>query len=150
MEGALKVDVDRATFESGASPDCHMATWTDDKAQEWVGIPLWTLAGFVDDEVKHDGPAYNDALADAGYTIDVVAADGYTVSLDSTRVTRNDNIIVALTVNGTPLPDDYFPLRLVGSELQKNEMIGMINSIIVHVPGRCRRRRRRAPGRPGA
>lgn len=135
MEGALMVDVDRATFESGASPDCHMATWTDDKAQEWVGIPLWTLAGFVDDEVKHDGPAYNDALADAGYTIDVVAADGYTVSFDSTRITRNDNIIVALTVNGTPLPDDYFPLRLVGSELQKNEMIGMIDSIIVHVPG---------------
>ena len=135
MKGALVVDVDRATFESGASPDCHMATWTDDKAQEWVGIPLWTLVGFVDDEVKHDGPAYNDALADAGYTIDLVAADGYTVSLDSTRVTRNDNIIVALTVNGNPLPDDYFPLRVVGSDLQKNEMVGMIDTIIVHVPG---------------
>ncbi len=135
LEGALIVDVDRATFESGASPNCHMGTWTDDKAQEWVGIPLWNLVGFVDDEIKHDGPAYNDALAEAGYTIDVVAADGYTVSLDSTRVNRNDNIIVALTVNGNPLPDDYYPLRLVGSDLEKSEMVGMIASIIVHVPG---------------
>ena len=134
LEGALTQDVDRATFESGAAPNCHGVTWTDDKAQEWVGIPLWALVGFVDDEVKHEGPAYNDALADAGYTIDVVASDGYTISFDSLRVKRNDNIIVAYLVNGNPLPDKYYPLRLVGSDLDKSEMVGMVAQIIVHVP----------------
>ena len=133
LEGAITEDMDRATFESGASPNCHGVTWTDDKAQDWVGIPLWLLVGRVDDEIKHEGPAFNDALADAGYTVDVVASDGYTVTFDSARVKRNNNIIVAYQVNGNPLPDKYFPLRLVGSDLQKNEMVGMIAKIVVHV-----------------
>ncbi len=132
LEGAITEEMDRATFESGASPNCHAQTWTDDKAQPWVGIPLWLLVGRVDDDVKHNGPAFNDALADAGYTVDVVASDGYMVSFDSARVKRNDNIIVANTVNGNPLPDKYYPLRLVGSDLQSNEMAGMIIKIVVH------------------
>ena len=69
-------------------------------------------------------------------------------------------------MNGNPLPEKYFPLRLVGSDLAKNEMTGMIEKIMVHVPAagaRChrdartdrhnrpRRRRRSRPGhhRPG-
>jgi DMSO/TMAO reductase YedYZ molybdopterin-dependent catalytic subunit len=133
LEGAINELMDRATFESGASPNCHGVAWTDDKAQEWIGIPLWLLVGRVDDDIKHDGPAFNDDLAAAGYTVDVVATDGYTVSFDSAKISRNDNIIVANTVNGNPLPEKYFPLRLVGSDLQKNEMAGAIEKIIVHV-----------------
>jgi DMSO/TMAO reductase YedYZ molybdopterin-dependent catalytic subunit len=134
LEGAINELMDRATFESGASPNCHGVTWTDDKAQDWVGIPLWLLVGRVDDDVKHEGPAFNEALADAGYTVDVIASDGYTVSFESSRLKRNDNIIVAHLVNGNPLPEKYYPLRLVGSDLQKNEMAGMIVQIVVHVP----------------
>ena len=131
LEGAQNVDVDRSTFESGASPNCHMASWTDDKAQEWVGIPLWALVGFVDDEIKHEGPAFNDALADAGYSVEIIASDGYTVTMESACVKRNDNIIVAITANGNPLPEKYYPLRLVGSDLAKNEMTGAITTIKV-------------------
>jgi DMSO/TMAO reductase YedYZ molybdopterin-dependent catalytic subunit len=134
LEGAISELMDRGTFESGASPNCHGVTWTDDKAQEWVGIPLWLLVGRVDDEIKHEGPAFNDALADAGYTVDVVSSDGYTASFESARIKRNDNIIVAYLVNGNPLPEKYYPLRLVGSDLQKSEMVGMIEKIVVHVP----------------
>lgn len=133
LEGARNELMDRATFESGASPNCHGVTWTDEKAQDWVGIPLWLLVGRVDDEIAHEGPAFNDELAKKGYTVDVVAVDGYTVSFNAARINRNDNIIVANTVNGNPLPDKYFPLRLVGSDLQKNEMAGAIEKIIVHV-----------------
>lgn len=133
LEGAMNELMDRATFESGASPNCHGISWTDEKAQEWIGIPLWLLVGRVDDDVKHDGPAFNDALAETGYTVDVVATDGYKVSFDSARINRNDNIIVAISVNGNPLPDKYFPLRLVGSDLEKNEMSGAIEKIIVNV-----------------
>ena len=127
LEGTISEDMDRATFESGAAPNCHGVTWKDDKAQDWLGIPLWLLVGRVDDDIKHEGPAFNDALSAAGYTIEVVASDGYTVTFDSARVQRNNNIIVAFQVNGNPLPDKYFPLRLVGNDLAKNEMVGMIS-----------------------
>ncbi len=135
MDGAISETMDRATFESGASPNCHTASWTDDKAQEWRGIPLWLMVGRVDDEIIHEGPAYNDQLAEMGYTVDIISSDGYTVSIDSSRMTRNDNIIVAHLVNGNPLPEKYFPLRLVGSDLEKSEMAGMITKIVVHVEG---------------
>jgi len=133
LDGAISETMDRATFESGASPNCHMVSWKDDKAQEWTGIPLWLLVGRVDDEIKHEGPAFNDELVTMGYTVDVVASDGYTVTIDSSRIARNDNIIVAHLVNGNPPPEKYFPLRLVGADLEKSEMIGMISQIVVHV-----------------
>lgn len=134
LEGAISEDMDRATFESGSSPTCHGVTWTDDKAQVWSGIPLWLLVGRVDDATKHEGNAYNDALADQGYKVDLVASDGYTVTLDSAKIKRSDTILVAYLVDGNPLTDKYFPLRLVGEGLAKNEMIGGIEKIVVHVP----------------
>jgi DMSO/TMAO reductase YedYZ molybdopterin-dependent catalytic subunit len=134
LEGAINELMDRATFESGSAPNCHGVSWKDDKAQDWSGIALWLLVGRVDDAIKHEGPAFNDALAKAGYTVDVVGSDGYTVTLDSARIARNNNILVAYKVNDTPLPDQYYPLRLVGSDLSKKEMVGKIAKIIVHVP----------------
>ncbi len=131
LDGALSKPTDRASIESCGAPQCHGTSWTDDKAQEWVGVPLYLFVGSVDDEIEHEGPAFNDALADAGYNVDVIAADGYTVTFDAARVKRNKNIIVAYKVNENPLPDEYFPLRLVGSDLSKKEMAGMIAQIKV-------------------
>ena len=132
LEGAITEDMDRNTFESGASAHCHLATWEDDHAQTWEGIPLWLLVGRVDDENKHEGQAFNREVADAGYTVDVVAADGYTVSLDSARIKENDNMIVAYLVNENPLDEGDFPLRLVGDDLEKSEMVGQIAQILVN------------------
>ncbi len=134
MEGALSLVMDRGTFESGAAPDCHGATWTDEGGQVWSGIPLWRLAGWVDDEIKHEGPAFSDELAKVGYQIEVIAADGYSVMLDSERVTRRDDLVVAYLVNGEPLPEKYFPLRLVGAGLEKSEMVGNIAAIRLYLP----------------
>ncbi|HCS40100.1 MAG TPA: hypothetical protein DIW44_11020 [Anaerolineaceae bacterium] len=133
LEGAINELMDRATFESGSSPKCHGVTWKDDKGQEWAGIPLWLLVGRVDDAVKHEGPAFNDVLADAGYQVDVVATDGYTVTFDISKIKRVDTILVAYTVDGAALPEKYFPLRLVGDGLEKGEMVGAIEKIIVHL-----------------
>jgi len=133
LEGALTEEMDRATFESGSAEKCHQKTWKDDKAQTWMGMPLWLLVGRVDDEIKHEGPAFNDELADAGYTVEVVAKDGYAVTFDSARVKRNDNLIVAYRVNDNPLPEKDFPLRLVGSDVGKKEGVGAIAKIIVHL-----------------
>lgn len=133
LEGALTEKMDRATFESGASPDCHQFTWTDEKAQEWTGIPLWLMVGRIDDENRHGDDAYNEALAAQGYAIDIVATDGYSITLDSKRIDRNDDIILAYLVNGNPLEEKHFPLRLVGADLEKSEMVGQIARIVVHV-----------------
>jgi len=121
--------MDRGTFQSCSSPSCHAGVWTDDKAQNWSGTPLWLLAGRIDDEVKHGDGSFNGKLADQGYVVEVVAADGYSVTFDSARLKRNRNIIVAYLVNNNPLDDKYFPLRLVGSDLKNNEMVGQIAKI---------------------
>ncbi|MBK8417307.1 hypothetical protein [Candidatus Villigracilis saccharophilus] len=121
LVGALSEDTDRVSVESCGAPQCHGSSWTDDKAQEWAGVPLWLFVGSVDDEIEHEGPAFNDALAEAGYSVDVIANDGYTVTFDAARLNRNDNILVAYKVNENPLPDEFFPLRLVGSDLEKKK-----------------------------
>jgi len=131
LNGAISKPTDRASVESCGAPQCHGSSWTDDKAQEWVGVPLWLFVGTVDDEIEHEGPAFNEELAAAGYSVDVIAADGYTVTFDAARLNRNDDILVAYKVNENQLPEEYFPLRLVGEGLEKNEMVGMIAEINV-------------------
>ena len=48
-------------------------------------------------------------------------------------VTGHWHILMAYKVNENPLPDEFFPLRLVGSDLEKKEMVGMIAEIHVGV-----------------
>lgn len=134
LTGATQEDMDRGTFESGANLNCHGVTWKDEKAQEWVGIPLYLLVGRVDDSNKHETGAYNRELVEKGYTVDVITSDGYKVTFDSARIRFNKNIIVAHRVNGNPLPEKDWPLRLVGLELKGNEMVGKIAEIKVNLP----------------
>jgi len=133
LEGALTDTVDRASFQSCSAPSCHAATWEDESAQPWVGVPLWRLVGQVDDADDHGDDGYNDELAAAGYQVDLVAADGYAVTLDSQTIQRNDKILLAYLVNDGELPEKYFPLRVVGADLQKGQMAGQVAEIIVHV-----------------
>jgi len=131
LDGAISKPTDRVSIQSCGAPQCHGTSWTDDKGQEWAGVPLYYFVGSVDDEIAHEGPAFNRDLVKAGYTIDVIAADGYTVTFDAQRVQYNKNIIVAYMVNENQLPDEFFPLRLVGDDLEKKEMAGMIAQIKV-------------------
>lgn len=133
LDGGISETIDRATFESCSATGCHTNTWTDDHAQTWTGVPLWQLAGYVDDDNKHTDPAYREDLAEAGYTVEVIAADGYSVTFDSARLNRNNAIIAAAIMNGNPLDEDYFPLRLVGEDLQGSEMVGQITQIKLHL-----------------
>ena len=134
LHGAIMQPVERGTFQSCASAKCHGANWTDQNGQIWTGVPLWLLVGQVDDENSHNPGAFNDALSAAGYQVDVVGADGTTVTLKSTSIKRDGNILVAHLVNEAELPDKYYPLRLVGPDLQKDQMVGQIGMIVVHIP----------------
>ena len=131
LEGITIEEMDRGTFESCAAATCHGAAWKDEMAQEWKGVPLYLLVARVDDDIRHGDDAYNKAFVAAGYTVQVVAADGYAATLDSSKVDKNNNLIVAFSANGNPLEDKYFPLRLVGSDATKKELVGQIAKIIV-------------------
>jgi len=134
LEGALTETVDRGSFQSCSSPSCHGSSWEDESAQPWAGVPLWYLIGQVDDENNHGDDGFNEALAASGYKVDIIAADGYIVTLDSQTIQRDSEMLLAFMVNDGELPEKYFPVRLVGPNLQKNEMVGQIYKIVVHVP----------------
>jgi DMSO/TMAO reductase YedYZ molybdopterin-dependent catalytic subunit len=134
LEGALSEDMDRGTFETGAAPSCHGTSWTDDEGRTWTGVPLWLLAGRVDDENKHEEGAFNDDLSSAGYEINVISGDGYSVTLDSAAVAHNDDIIVAYLVDDMPLGEKNWPLRLVGPNLEKSQWVGNIATIELVLP----------------
>jgi hypothetical protein len=55
-------------------------------------------------------------LALAGYWVVITADDGYSVTIHSSDIIRNNDYIVASTLNGNHLPDtdSNWPLRLVG------------------------------------
>lgn len=129
LEGTLSEVMDRATFESGMTEKCHLTAYKDDMANVWTGIPLYLLVGRVDDDNVHSAGAFNDALADTGYTVELVAANGKTLQLDSMRVKRNANLLIAALMNDNPLVDKDFPLRLVGSDVSEDESLGAITTI---------------------
>ena len=134
LKGALSEEMDRGTFETGSAPNCHGTSWTDDEGRTWTGMPLWLLVGRVDDDNVHEEDAFNDELAEAGYEINVVAADGYSVTFDSQMVARDDDILVAYQLDEQALPEDSWPLRLVGPNLEGRQSVGAIETIEVVLP----------------
>jgi DMSO/TMAO reductase YedYZ molybdopterin-dependent catalytic subunit len=134
LAGAISNPVSRDSFQSCGSPSCHGTSWQDENGQTWVGVPLWLLVGEVDDSDSHSDFAYNQDMAEAGYTVDIVGGHGYTVTLDSQTIDANRDILVAFTVNDGELPEQYYPLRLVGVGLDKNQMVGQITKITVNAP----------------
>jgi hypothetical protein len=83
----------------------------------------------VDNEEKHGDDSYEDELAQQGYVIELVAADGYTVTFSSADIYGNDEIILANMVNGNPLDEDSFPLQVIGPDLTGKQKIGQLTQV---------------------
>ena len=135
LKGALTETVDQSYFEEGITHG-HTATYTDENGGEWKGMPLWYLVGLVDDDLKHGSGAFNEALAEKGYSIKITAGDGYSINFEGASVAKNNNIIIANTLNGTPLPETIgeknkpcWPLQLVGSDVNSGQKIGSVATI---------------------
>ncbi|MDX9898976.1 MAG: molybdopterin-dependent oxidoreductase [Spirochaetia bacterium] len=120
LTGKMNSELDRSTVQSCVG--CHKKSVTFEKkgeVAEYTGFPLWLLLGYIDDPLyaphKQDASiaAYNDSAANAGYMIDLSAADGYKVSVSSKDITRNSDIIVAMYKDGDKLPDSEAPLIIV-------------------------------------
>jgi hypothetical protein len=77
---------------------------------KYTGVPLSTLYDMI-------GGITNET------TVRITASDGYTAEFDSERIVENNGIILANIIDGQHLPEPYWPLRLVGSEVNKAEML---------------------------
>ncbi len=133
INGATFYEMDRPTFESVASCDYHALSWSFENetgTHTYTGVALWTLVSAVDGA---DGPdteyLFNDLLAFAGYSVRVTAEDGYNKVFTSMQVARNDSIIVANKLDGEPLPDGEWPLRIVGDWLPGSMKVGQVVNI---------------------
>ncbi|WP_165394774.1 PGF-pre-PGF domain-containing protein [Methanofollis fontis] len=132
--GKIDYTCTEAFFEEAVACPHHTVTWTNQETGEtWGGIALWELCGFVDDRIPHGSDGFNDGVATAGYTVIVTASDGYSKEFSSKDLARNNNYIVANTLNGTPLSQEGskapWPLRLVGSDVSGSNSVGAIASI---------------------
>ncbi|PVX23181.1 MAG: hypothetical protein CW691_11385, partial [Candidatus Bathyarchaeum sp.] len=125
LNGSVVEEMNRITFTTHAQTK-YSANWTDDDSQVWTGIPLTALLGRVDDS---DSKTFNQTIAEQGYTVMVIASDGYSIELNSTFISQNENILVANALDDSALPEKYWPLRLVGSDLEKSQMIRNIAEI---------------------
>jgi len=125
LSGIEEAVIDRSTYQSGATcPDTtHPAqTYEDEKkdgsAVVYEGLPLWVLVSMVDGGDAEEGHyRFNRDLAKQGYTVQVIAADGFSVEFTSEEVAYNDDIILAYLADGEPLEEGEGPLRLTGSGL---------------------------------
>jgi DMSO/TMAO reductase YedYZ molybdopterin-dependent catalytic subunit len=111
----------------------HNAVYTDGSGNVYEGIPLWRLMGWVDDRIPHGSDGFDDAAAVAGYKVIVKAGDGYAKEFTSGSIGKNDNYIIANTLNGSALPttgsNPPWPLRLVGASVSGSNSVGKIAEI---------------------
>jgi hypothetical protein len=116
LSGAVSRTIDMGYFTRGTDYG-HTSSFRDSSGVTWEGMPLWFLAGMVDDTNQHGSGAFSDALAAQGYSITVTGRDGTSVTLDSKAVSRSNAYIVASTKNGVAIAatDADAPVRLVGN-----------------------------------
>ena len=134
LQGVLAAKLDGPSYVNCASPGCHGSGWVDAQGERWEGIPLYLVCGLVDDHKRHGEGAYNAALAKRGYKILIESADGKVVTIPSQLIAGRDDIILSGKMDGSDLPDQYFPLRLVGPGLTQQQMPGRIARIVLRLP----------------
>lgn len=134
LKGAVDSQITRQSYTNCSSPGCHGAVWSDGDDTLWQGVPLWRAVGLVDDQVKHDEGAFNRKLAKQGYTVEVRSADGTVVTLPAAKIFQEQGILLAAKMSGQELPEEYFPVRLVGPGLKLDQMIGHVVKVVVNPP----------------
>jgi hypothetical protein len=117
LTGAVERVFPRAVLEAGIGCPCHTSTisvTSKGETHTYTGLPLWRLIAYVDDGlhpdpeqgVFYEDEHFNTALADAGYTIQLIASDGYSQMAQSSWIAGDDRFIVAFKKDGTFLDPD--------------------------------------------
>jgi hypothetical protein len=119
MKGKLAFDLDRATVASCVN--CHKQAVNYERKGEtarYEGVALWRLLAYSDD--KDYAPhkqgssiiSYQRALAEKGYPVEIIAKDGFSLTLDAKQLDLNQGVIIAVKKNGLDLPENEAPLVL--------------------------------------
>jgi len=129
LDGVLSITIHQPYFEQAAK--CHPGTFTDEEGNEYTGIPLWLLLGWVDDRTPHGSDGFNDNISEAGYRVIIKAGDGYAKDFSSLDIgTSNEDYIIANLINGEPLSTEGdhppFPLKLVGKKVSGGFSVGNV------------------------
>jgi len=133
--GTITENISKSDFEAGCAPGCHGVSWTDAQGHVWLGEPLWLLAAYVTptDPTNPMGQ-FNTTIWNQGFEIHVANSNGDIVMFTAADVEKNDNIIVAYEKDGQPLSTTQWPLALVGSSVDSQHQISMINKIKLVFP----------------
>jgi DMSO/TMAO reductase YedYZ molybdopterin-dependent catalytic subunit len=135
MHGMNDYTMDRSTLEALATCEYHQMWYNytdlDSVEHHYEVVPLWILVSTIDGiEAPNNFYFFNDYLSGAGYNITVTASDGFKVTFHSTRIARNDSIMIAFRDNQQPLSmDNGWPIRIVGPDLSGKESIRNIKYI---------------------
>jgi hypothetical protein len=129
LRGAARRTLDRTLFKALAADPEYREAWQDMQGRTWTGVPFYKVAGLVEGEPEEQTCRSKRGLGEIDYTVTVVGTDGMTVSLNSTEISESRGIIVAGQMEGNPLGDVEFPLRLVGPALRPSQMVGGIREI---------------------
>lgn len=116
MIGAREQTFSRWDLEVGVACPCHASVVKathKGEAHVYVGLPLWRLLAYVDDDVvpegtgiKFDDAAFNWKLAQEGYLVEIRAADGFSQVIPSSYLAGENRFILALKVDGRFLMDE--------------------------------------------
>ncbi|HOV66840.1 MAG TPA: PKD domain-containing protein, partial [Methanoregulaceae archaeon] len=126
LKGARTVTFTKADIEQAKA--AGNAASHSDVSGQWQGLPLWYLVGVVDD-ASTGTPTFDNALAAQGYQVRVTSVDGYNVTLESSEIAGSSGFIIADLLNGAPLAETMWPLRLVGSSVPPHRSVAKIASI---------------------
>ncbi|MEA5086797.1 MAG: hypothetical protein VB007_06200 [Methanocorpusculum sp.] len=136
INGETQTTLSQKEFETLAKK--YTAYNCTDEDGVWKGVPLYVLAGIVDDE---DASSFNENLANIGYSIRITDSQDkpYSTNFDSAVITNDNTIIVSNTLNGDPLPElttggkPCAPLQMKG--VSAGQLIGNIGTIeLIDVP----------------
>ncbi len=131
LNGTLEREYSAEVF--GALVGCEVHTESyDSEDGTYEGIPLYTLVGAVDDGETRSHWSLNDTLVEEGYEVEVIAEDDYSYTFDIEDVAYNESMIVASRLDREPLPEDEYPLRLVGEDLGSGMSVKNIAEIRLH------------------
>jgi len=132
LNGSIEREYSAEVF--GALVGCGVHTESfESEDGTYEGIPLYTLVGAVDDGETRSHWSLNDTLVEEGYEVEVIAEDDdYSYTFDIEDVAYNESMIVASRLDGEPLPEDEYPLRLVGEDLGSGMSVKNIAEIRLH------------------
>ncbi|MDG6257089.1 MAG: hypothetical protein QCH35_05760 [Methanomicrobiaceae archaeon] len=147
LEGHLSSTISKREFEQGVS--CgerargHAVAYTDTDGRVWTGMPLYMLAGWVDDDCQHDenlvgNRAYNTTLArDNAYTVVVAGNASESAAFDARDIMKSHGYIMAYAVDGAAFApgDGNWPLTLVGSDVPADDRVRGVRTITLVFAG---------------